>query len=138
VQAELGEADALHFPVGRMVFDPVGVAAEAVAMVQDRGALIRLQGKLVEASASELAETLEIRREMPQRRLVQVEPQEIADGAVDGPKIQPAAIGRNQVGTGRGDGGHEIARQDAHGGGSSGRACGSTGSLHYIRSGGAA
>jgi hypothetical protein len=70
-----GKPDVLHFAIGRVVFDPVGVATEAVAMVQDRRAFVGLQCQLVEPSAGDLAEVLEMPREMPQRRLIEVERQ---------------------------------------------------------------
>ena len=72
-------------------------------MMQDRRALIRLQRQLVEPAAGKLAQSLKVRREMPQRLRVEIERQQIAQRPVHGPEVEPTAIGRDQVGAGRSD-----------------------------------
>ena len=54
MQAEFAEGDALHLAVGGMVFDPVLVAAEAVAGMQHRRMLVGGVGQFVEAAAGEV------------------------------------------------------------------------------------
>ena len=60
VQAQFAERDPLHFAVGRMILDPILVAAEAVARMEHRGMLVGGVGKLVEAAARESAEAIEM------------------------------------------------------------------------------
>jgi len=101
VQAELGKTDPLHFAIGRVIFDPVGVAPETIAMVQERRVLIRLQRQLIKPPAGQLAQPLDMRGEMLERRLVEVKRQQIAQRPVDLPKVKPAAIGCDLVGAAR-------------------------------------
>ncbi len=61
VKLEIAEGDILHFPVGRMVVDPVLVAAKTVAGMEHRGMLVGDPCEFIEPAARKRAEPLEMR-----------------------------------------------------------------------------
>ena len=65
VHAELLEGDLLHLAIGRVVVDPVLVAAEAVARLQHRRMLVGDLRQLVEPVAGQRAQPIEMRRHLP-------------------------------------------------------------------------
>ena len=97
MQAELVEADLLHLVIGRMMLDPLHVAAEAVAVVEDRRMLVGLVGPAIEVAAGQSAEPVEVRPEM--RLLVggEIEAEEIAQAAVDLEEIEVAAVAADVI-----------------------------------------
>jgi hypothetical protein len=68
VQAQFAERDPLHLAVGRMIFDPILVAAKPVARMEHRGMLVGGVGKLVETAARKSAETIEMGLEVCAQR----------------------------------------------------------------------
>jgi len=46
VKLEIAERDFLHFAVGRMIIDPVLVAAEPIACIQDRRTIFAMEAHL--------------------------------------------------------------------------------------------
>jgi hypothetical protein len=118
VDAEFAKANALHFAIGRVIFDPVLVAAKAIAMVQDRRALVGLHRQFIEPPAGKFTESLEMRREVLERFLIEIEREKIARCPIDGPEVEPVTIWSDQVGAGRrdvGDGGRREIAQSGHG-----------------------
>jgi len=61
VKLEIAERDFLHFAVGRMIVDPVLVAAEPIACVQDRRVLVGGPRQFVEPAARQRTEVMEMR-----------------------------------------------------------------------------
>jgi hypothetical protein len=102
-----------------VIFDPVLVAAKAIAMVQDRRALVGLHRQFIEPPAGKFTESLEMRREVLERFLIEIEREKIAQCPIDGPEVEPVTIWSDQVGAGRrdvGDGGRrEIAQSTLFG-----------------------
>src|SRR5581483_2906431 len=92
------EGDALHLAIGGMIVDPVLIAAEPVARVQYRLIPVRDPRELVEPAARQRAEAVEMPFEA--RKIVsrKIEPQQIAQGPVDGVEILPRAVRRDVIG----------------------------------------
>ena len=61
MDAELAKGGALEFSVGRVIFDPLRIAAEAVALMQHRHVAIGEPGAFVEMTARQRAEPVEMR-----------------------------------------------------------------------------
>ena len=61
VELEVAEGDPLHLAIGRMILDPVLVAAEPVARMQHRRMPVGDAGELVEPAAGKQPEALEMR-----------------------------------------------------------------------------
>jgi hypothetical protein len=72
VDAELAVGDALQLAIGRVIFDPLPVAAEAVAMMQHRRVPVGEPRALVELIARERAEAIEMRLDMAEQRVRQI------------------------------------------------------------------
>jgi len=51
MQSEFAERDSLHLAIGRMILNPILVAAEAIARMKHRGMLVGGVGKFVQAAA---------------------------------------------------------------------------------------
>src|ERR1700683_399567 len=103
MDAEFAKADALHFAIGGVIFDLILVAAEAIPMVQDGDALVRLHGKFVETPAGKFAEPLEVRREVVERFFIEIEREKIAQRPIDSPEVEAATVRRDRLGAGRRD-----------------------------------
>ena len=73
VHAQLAERERLHLAVGRVVLDPVAIAPETVARVEQRRIAVGDGRELVEASAGEDPEPLQRRLEMAEQLFAQVE-----------------------------------------------------------------
>ena len=98
VKLEIAERDVLHLAVGRVVVDPVLVAAETVARVQHRRMLVGDPGEFVEPAAGQRAETIEVRLKPAKIIRFQIKLQQIAQAAIDGVEILPGAIRRDVIG----------------------------------------
>ena len=83
VKLEIAECDALHLAIGRMVVDPVLVAAEAVRGVEHRRMLVGGAGEFIQPAARQLAEAMEMRFQPPEILRLQVQPEQIAQAAID-------------------------------------------------------
>ena len=64
MNAELAEGGALEFAIGRVIFDPLHIAAEAVALMQHRHMPVGQPRAFVEMTAREAAQTIEMRLDM--------------------------------------------------------------------------
>ena len=99
VHAEILEGDRLHLAVGRVVVDPVLVAAEAVARLQHRRMLVGHHGEIVEAVAGERPQPLEMRRHRRPQAGLEIERQQVLELPVDGVEVPAMRIGRDVLGT---------------------------------------
>ncbi|CFW30401.1 Uncharacterised protein [Bordetella pertussis] len=102
--AELAERDPLHFPVCRVVVDAVDVAAVAVARRQRRRMLVRGVRQFVQRVAGQLAEPVEVRREMAQLFGIGAKRQQLAQRWIEAPEVLAPAVVRNRFGRVRGAG----------------------------------
>ena len=68
VNAELAERGGFQLAIGRVIFDPLRVAAEFVALVQHRGVTVGEPRAFVEMTAGERAEPVEMRLDMAKQR----------------------------------------------------------------------
>ena len=100
VKLEIAERDFLHFAVGRMIIDPVLVAAEPVARIQHRRVLVGDPRQFIKPAASERAEAIEMRLQPAKIIRLQVEPEQVAQAAIDRVEILSRAIRRDVIGAG--------------------------------------
>ena len=98
VKLEIAERDLLHLAVGRMVVDPVFVAAETVARMQHRRMLVGGFRQLIQPAARQRPEAMEMRFEPPKIVRRQIELQQIAQAAIDQVEVQSGAIRRDMIG----------------------------------------
>ena len=73
VELEIAERDLLHLAIGRMVVDPVLVAAEAVPAFEHRRMLVGDARQLIQPAAGQLAEAMEMRLQPPEIFRLQIE-----------------------------------------------------------------
>ena len=83
VELEIAERDFLHFAIGRMVVDPVLVAAKAVPGVQNRRVLVGDPRQFIEPAARQRAEAIEMRLQPPKIIRLQIQTEKIAQAAID-------------------------------------------------------
>ncbi len=77
-----------------MIVDPVLVAAEAVARVQNRRVLVGDPRQFIEPAACERAEAVEMWLQPAKIIRLQIEPEQIAQAAIDRVEILSGAIRR--------------------------------------------
>jgi hypothetical protein len=99
VKLEIAERDFLHFAVGRMVVDPVLVAAKAIPCIQHRRVLVGGPGQFVQPTARQRAQAIEMRLEPPKIIRLEVQLEKIAQAAVYSVEILPGAIGCDVIGS---------------------------------------
>ena len=75
MDAEFAERGALQFAIGRMILDPLGIAAEAVALMQLRHMPVGQPRAFVEMTAGERSQPIEMRLDMAEQRIGQMNPQ---------------------------------------------------------------
>ena len=97
VQAELVEADPFHLVIGRMMLDPLLVAAEAVAVVQHRRMLVGLVGPAIQIAAGECAQPVEVRPEMDLLVRAEIEAQQIAQAPIGLEEIEIPAVAADVI-----------------------------------------
>ena len=98
VKLEIAERDLFHFAIGRMVIDPVLVAAEAVARMQHRRMLVGDPREFIEPAARKPAEPVEMRFQPPKITRFQIKPQQVAQAPIDRVEIRTRAIGGDVIG----------------------------------------
>ena len=101
VNAEGAERGVLKFPIGRMVFDVLDVAAEFVAMHQHRGMAVADAGAFIQPAAGQLAEPVQMRVQMRYQIGWQVEPEQVAQRAVVAVEILAGGVRGNRGHCGR-------------------------------------
>ena len=79
-----------------MIFDPLHVAPEAVALVQHRRVAVGKPRAFVEMAAGERAEPVEMRLDMAKQRVGQMQPQQIGQRRIGAVEIHARGIGREQ------------------------------------------
>ena len=79
-----------------MVFDPLGVAAEAVALMQHRHMPVGQPRAFVEMTAGQRAEPIEMRLDMAKQRIGQMDAQQIRQRRIGTVEIHARGIGREQ------------------------------------------
>lgn len=82
MDAELAERGVLQLAIGRVIFDPLHVAAELVALVQYRRVPVGKPRALVEATSGERAEAVEMRLDVTKQRVRQVDAQQVGQRGV--------------------------------------------------------
>ena len=96
MNAEFAERGALEFAIGRMILDPLRIAPEAVALVQHRHVAVGEPRAFVEMAAGERAEPIEMRLDMAEQRVRQMNPQKIRQRRIGAVEIHPRSIRREQ------------------------------------------
>ena len=100
VKLKVTEGDAFHLAIGGVIVDPVFVAAEAIARMENRWVLVRDPRQLVEPAAGQGAEPMQMRLQPPMIGVSQIKRQQIAQAAIDLVEIQARAIARDVGSTG--------------------------------------
>src|SRR6266446_7772465 len=98
VELEIAERDLLHFAIGPVVVDPVLVAAEAVACVQNRRVLVGDPGQFTEPAARQSTQAIEMRLQPSKIIRLEIKPEQVAQAAVDRVEILSGAIRRDVIG----------------------------------------
>src|SRR5260370_35193760 len=98
VELELAEGDLLHFAIGPMVVDPVLVADEAVACIQDRRVLVGAPGQFIEPAACQSTQAIKMRFQPSKIIRLEIKSDKMPQAAVDRVEILSGAIRRDMVG----------------------------------------
>ena len=96
MNAEFAERGALQLAIGRVIFDPLRVAAETVALVQHRGVAVGQPRAFVEMTAGERAEPVEMRLDVAEQRIRQMNAQQIRQRRIGAVEIHARRIRRQQ------------------------------------------
>ena len=96
VNAELAERGLLQFAIGRVIFDVLRIAAELVALMQHRRVAVGEPRAFVEIAAGQFAEAIEMRLDMAEQRIGQMQPQQIGQRRIGPVEIHPRRIRREQ------------------------------------------
>jgi hypothetical protein len=96
VNAELAEGGAFQFAIGRVILDPLRVAPEPVALVQDRHVAVGEPRALVEMAAGQFPQPVEIGLDMAEQRVGQMDAQQIRQNRIGAVEIHPRRIRREQ------------------------------------------
>ena len=86
----------LQFAIGRVILDRLRVAAEAVALMQHRRMPVGKPRAFVEMAAGERAEPIEMRLDMAEQRIGQMDPQQIGQRRIGAVEIHARRIRREQ------------------------------------------
>jgi hypothetical protein len=83
-----------------MIFDALRIAAEAIALVQHRHVVIRHASGLIERPTNEAAQPVEMRFDMIEQLLRQMDAQQIGQRGIGAVEIHAGRIRRDHVGNG--------------------------------------
>jgi hypothetical protein len=97
VNAELAERGALELAIGRMILDPLDVAAEPVALMQHRHVPVGEPRTLVEMTAGQRAEAIEMRLDMAEQGVGKMDAKQIGQRRIGAIKIHAGGIGGKQT-----------------------------------------
>jgi hypothetical protein len=97
VDAELPVGDALELSVRRVVLDPLLVAPEPVAVVQDRHVPVGQARAVVQLVARERAQAVEMRLDMTSERRGKVDLEQVRERAIRPEEVEPGGVGRDQA-----------------------------------------
>ncbi|OIQ64961.1 hypothetical protein GALL_534860 [mine drainage metagenome] len=95
--AELAKRGTLEFAIGRMIFDPLDIAAKAVALMQHRHVPVGEPGTFVETTARERAQPVEMRLDMAEQRVGKMDAKQIRQRRIGAIKIQARGVGGKQA-----------------------------------------
>jgi hypothetical protein len=98
VELKIPERDILHLAIGRMIVDPVFVAAQAIARIDGRWMLVGGPRELIQPSASQFAEAMEMRLRLSEIIRREIKPDQVAQTAVDGVEMLTRAVEREMIG----------------------------------------
>ncbi|MGY4423391.1 hypothetical protein ACVWY2_005840 [Bradyrhizobium sp. JR6.1] len=90
-------AGLLDLAIGRMIFDVLHVAAELVALVQHRRMPVGKPRAFVESAAGQSAEPVEMRLDVAEQRLGQMQLQKIGQRRIGPVEVHSRRIGREQA-----------------------------------------
>ena len=97
MDAELAERGVLQLAIGRVIFDPLHIAAELVALVQHRRMAVGEPRAFVEMAAGKRAEPVEMRLDVAKQSVRQMEPQQIRERRIGAVEIHARGVGREQA-----------------------------------------
>src|SRR5258708_6193589 len=95
VKLEITEGDGFHLAISGVIVDPVFVAAEAVACMENRRMLVGDARQFVEPATGQGTESMKMWLQSPVIGISQIKRQQIAQAAIDLIKIQACAIARD-------------------------------------------
>jgi hypothetical protein len=98
VKLEIAECNGFHLAVGRMVIDPVLIAAKTIACIQHRRMLVSGSRQMIEPAAGQRAETMKMRLQPSKIIRLEIKLEQAAQAAIDRIKILPGAIRRDMIG----------------------------------------
>lgn len=98
VNAELAERGVLQLAIGRVVFDPLHVAAELIALVQHRRVPVGEPRAFVEPAAGQFTQPIEMRFDVTEQRLRQMNAQQIGQRRIGAVEIHACCVGGQQAG----------------------------------------
>ena len=101
MDAELAERGLLQFAIGRMIFDPLRVAAKTVALVQHRPMAVGKPRAFVEMAAGQAAEPVEMRLDVAKQLVGQMDAQQIGQRRIGAIEVHAGGIRRDQPGLDR-------------------------------------
>jgi hypothetical protein len=79
-----------------MILDPLDVAAEAIALVQHRHVTVGKPRAFVEMTAGERAQAVEMRLDMAEQRIGQMDAEQVRQRRIGAVEIHPRCIRREQ------------------------------------------
>ncbi len=96
MNAELAERGFFQFAIGRVIFDVLGIAAELVALVQHRRVAVGEPRAFVEIAAGQLAEAIEMRLDMAEQCIREMQAKQIRQCRIGPVEIHSRRIRREQ------------------------------------------
>lgn len=82
MNAEFAIGSAFKFAIGRMIFDPLPVVAEAIALMQNRAMLVGKARALVERTAGKRTKPVKVRLDMLKQRRRQIDAKQIGEDRI--------------------------------------------------------
>ena len=107
VDTELTEADPFQLTIGGVILDVLHIIAEAVARMKHRWMAIGKARAIVEMVARQRAEAIEVRLDVAENVLRQMDAQQIHERWICTKEIEPRGVGRNGAG-------RELRFRDCH------------------------
>ncbi len=96
MNAELAKRDALELAIGRMIFDPLDVVTEAVALMQHGHVPVGEPCTFVEMTAGQPAEPIEVRLDMAEQGIRKMDAKQIGQRRIGTVKIHAGGVGGKQ------------------------------------------
>ena len=96
MNAELAKRGFFQFAIGGVIFDVLGIAAELVALMQHRRVAVSEPRTFVEIAAGQFAQAIEMRLDMAEQRVGEMQSQQIGQRRIGPVEIHARRIGREQ------------------------------------------